>query len=178
VGATILRSDVFRCRQTIVVGPHPCVARWVHCHKPLLYLVLRRIIGGSLHAGPMKGGQPVVQAMKRTAKLTIPEILCGASCAVSSDGCVFVMVVRFTPSEVASGIWTMMSYALPFLIITLLPNNTTPRWMQLLRSRELGTQKEGIETAVAVATLMMPISCPVALYRHSSVKVKCLPPPK
>jgi len=32
------------------------------------------------------------------------------SCAVSWDGCVFVMVVRFTPSEVVSGIWTVCNH--------------------------------------------------------------------
>lgn len=73
-----------------------------------------------------KGAYPCVRAMKRMAKSTIQEILYGASCAVSWDGCVFVMVARFTPPEVVSGIWMVCNQdvvPLPFLIITLPPNN-------------------------------------------------------
>lgn len=137
--ATILRSDVFRCRQTIVVGSHPPLnvkdLRYIvnHRRKPLSHLILSRIIGGSPHPRPKKGGLPVVQATKQTAKLTILEILCHAPCAVSWNECVFVMVVRLTPNEVVSRIWIIVCNHVVVRSARLLS--------PLLQSRGSGTQK-------------------------------------
>jgi hypothetical protein len=54
---------------------------------------------------PKKGGLPVVvQAVRSTTMFNFndPEII--QSCAVSRNGCVFIMVAHFTPGEVVR-IW-------------------------------------------------------------------------
>lgn len=87
--ATILRYDVFLRRQTILVVPHPRVARSVsavQCYSHVLHALFgsqprsSRFTPHRYMYDPKKGGLPAVQAVKSIAMFNDPEI---QSCAVS-----------------------------------------------------------------------------------------------